>query len=103
MLCDVVLQQARRHHSGPGAGVAIKQRPVVAGDALGLLGREGRQERNEDLNSGPCTIQQDVYLCLKITESNTVKTQRRALNLVTAITNTLGMKRSQPPYLGQEV
>lgn len=54
-------------------------------------------------SAGPRTIQQDVYLCLKIMESNTGKTQRRALKLVTAITNTLGMKRSQPPHLGQEV
>lgn len=34
LLRDMVLQQAGRHHRGPGPRVAVEQRPVVAGNAF---------------------------------------------------------------------
>lgn len=45
LLGDMVLQQARCHHGGPGPRVTIKQRPVVAGDALGFLVGQGDREK----------------------------------------------------------
>lgn len=84
--------------------MAVEQGPVVAGDALGLLGRERErrgQERGEDLGRSlrrATLFQLDVYLW---SDNNGIKL--RALELVTAVTNTHGMKWSQPPHPGQEV
>lgn len=77
LLCDVVLQQARCHHGSPRACVAIKQGPVVAGDALGLLGKEGDRKEVRTWVA-PCltTLILSISVYLKIMGSNMVKRHR---------------------------
>lgn len=57
LLGDVLLQQAGRHHRGPGPRVTVKQRPIVAGNAFRFLVGEvtGRSESRSGHAPGDTT------------------------------------------------